>query len=1208
MTTFALSTFGQNVWKNIEENQLTSKSNSDRSIVPDKLACFQLEYHKLVKNLKKAPLSTDPNRLENGVDLDLPFPDGSIRSFTFFESSTMSEKLAAKFPNIKSYTGICNSDPAIQSKIDFGYSGFHAVIITSNGSIYVDPYYNDFDESYMSYYIKDHKPNADQANFVCGHEDHVHSQAKNTDDSNIVNQRNLKRKSLPVIKTTYRMALACTGRWGSQQGTVTQVMSKFNTAVNRFNIIYENEVGINFQLIDDNDKLIFFNDTEPYINVDRGRDLIGENRAVVNATVGSESYDIGHVFTVRCTDGVGGIAALNSVCNPNKAAGVSCIGNAFVDRFVIGTAAHEVGHQFGATHVMNNCNENDMSESPVNNNITPGTAWEPGSGSTIMSYVGGCSQNNNVQSEADSYYNAGNIEQIYFHINNTDCGVEEMTNSNTPEIQTPIFGDGLVIPLVTPFELDGNATDSDGDNLTYNWDQHDTGPISITGSPILNAPSFRSLPPSESSLRIFPNRADLLAGRQNRFEVLPTYERDFTFLFTVRDNHLGAGSTVSEEIKFKSTDTAGPFRVTTPSSLEFVAAGQNYEVKWDVANTDNAIVDCQFVNIFLSTNGGVDFDQVLSLDTPNDGSETIVIPNIITDNARIKVKASNNIFFNVSRSELIIREPTEPGFFVTLSDNIFDVCLPNSVEIDLAGTSFLDFENPVDLDITEGLPEGANFSFTENPMSPDGTSKLEIDLSDIESTNSYEITLRAIAENADTLYRVIKLNLTGSDLTDLDLVSPDSGASGINGSQIFTWNKSTNAELYKIEISENPLFGTTNFYEFSDIIDTSFLPPVVLENSKLYYWKITGSNICNDGYSSGIRTLGTATLNCKVYESTDLPKNISASAETSVNSEIEIFDVGDIADVNVTKISGLHGRPRDLRASLISPIGTKVVLFDRECSSGSNFNLGIDSDAPIEFSCPLNSGQTMTPEAEDLALFNSEDIEGKWSLLLEDTKLGEGGQFQEFTLELCANGVFDAPFLVNNQILFIKTGETKRIVRNELLSEDSNNGPHQLTYTLVTPPTKGNLLISGVPIGLGGQFTQGNLDDGVVRYEHLGSENETDSFVFTVIDNEGGWIDLTQFDINIDENNTTSTEEIITDKSQFAIYPNPTNNLLYIFNNKQDNKNWNMELISLDGKTIATQKFSNKTSINVRGMNEGLYFVVLRNESGLITYKVQVTK
>ena len=55
------------------------------------------------------------------------------------------------------------------------------------------------------------------------------------------------------------------------------------------------------------------------------------------------------------------------------------------------------------------------------------------------------------------------------------------------------------------------------------------------------------------------------------------------------------------------------------------------------------------MNILLTIDGGLNFDHILLPGTENDGIETVIIPNKITNLARIKVEAANNIFFNISR-------------------------------------------------------------------------------------------------------------------------------------------------------------------------------------------------------------------------------------------------------------------------------------------------------------------------------------------------------------------------------------------------------------------------------------------------------------------------------------------------------------------------------------------------------------------------------
>lgn len=575
--------------------------------------------------------------------LSLPNPKGQWETFSVFAYDLLPPELAGRFPDISTYWGQSVSDPTHKLRLDVTYQGLHAQVLSPEGDWYIDPAYQNSTTYYHAYFKKD-LPNLHQGDFYCEEVGEVKPEAPESTDN---------LSPIGGTRRTYRLAVATTGEYTTfHGGTVTSAMSAVTTAINRVNGIYESEFAVRMTLIPNNDILIFTNaSTDPYTN-DNGSTMLGQNQSTLTSLIGGTNYDIGHVFST----GGGGIASLGSVCSSSaKAQGVTGLPNPIGDAFYVDYVCHEIGHQFNGSHTFNSTSGSCSGNRSGNN------AYEPGSGSTIMAYAGICSPDN-VQNFSDSYFNARSFVTVRSFITGTGGACASNTASgNTP----PIVNVEAVktMPISTPFKLTATGSDADGDPITYCWEQYNRGAaIGLAATPTTGTPPlFRSFDPDTARTRYFPRLAVVVANASVPTEKLPTYTRAMTFRVTVRDNKANAGGTSYAELALQASALAGPFTVTSPSSVaDFWAVGFPATVTWDVANTDQTPVNCATVNIRLSVDGGLSFPYVLVSNTANDGTETFVVPNLpgasnlYLNQCRVMVEAADNYFYNVSSGDFTV--------------------------------------------------------------------------------------------------------------------------------------------------------------------------------------------------------------------------------------------------------------------------------------------------------------------------------------------------------------------------------------------------------------------------------------------------------------------------------------------------------------------------------------------------------------------------
>ncbi|MFO0835262.1 MAG: zinc-dependent metalloprotease family protein [Phycisphaerales bacterium] len=589
-----------------------------------------------------------------GMVIQLPTPDGQLIDAFIARSPVMEPELAARYPQLQTFI-VRTGDGSATGRLEVTPRGLTAMLRTTEGEAWmIDPAWSGDETTLMSYALRDLSASID---WTCHTDAAKHGKHRPRMDGAGGHTTRATQSLL-----TARVAMACTGEYGVHQSTiqghapnVADPLAAIVTVIARANVVYEADLGVHFNLVGDEDKVVFFDpDTDPFPTTCDGLGGADCSSPVLNALPGALSSKLSSVWDIaHCMTRVaGGVAYLWDVCSGNG--GVSGIPRGGdIDPFSALVVIHEMGHQFGANHTFSG------TRGRCGNNANLSTAWEAGSGSSPMAYAGGCPvgdapPSDNIVQFADPFFHHGSIEEMRAFIPFATCMGSNGSSNNVPIIWfvTP----NQPIPPATPFALSAAATDADGELLTYSWEQFDNGvrrPLEGDGSEDNGQGSlFRAFPPTLDSWRTFPSMSGVLAGGLVRGERLPTVTGvGRKFRVVVRDNHPGVGATAtSSMVTLTIAPGTSAFGVTAPVESALVNAGPDnpVNVTWTVGNTDAAPISAASVEIRLSTDNGLTWPYFLGT-FPNSGSASVVCPIRPTSGARVKVDAAGKIFFAVSR-------------------------------------------------------------------------------------------------------------------------------------------------------------------------------------------------------------------------------------------------------------------------------------------------------------------------------------------------------------------------------------------------------------------------------------------------------------------------------------------------------------------------------------------------------------------------------
>ncbi len=591
---------GQNDWKKVDLNK-TNEEKKTKAKLAHQYSEFQT-YNISIKDFKK-------HLIKQVQEITIPNAKGNFDSFIIEPVKVVAEEVAHLY-TIKTFRGHSIKNPHIIIACDISDGGFHAAIYNGSNSYYIEPI---LAKSPNNLVVFENKAKI-AAKVKCHFKNETNSEG---------NDRSFNLA--PTTKRTFKLAIAAAGEYSQEFGgnpyNSGNVLNALASGVNMMNPIYLRDNGVEFTLVSTT-ALVYQNPNSDPFDTVNGDLLSASHTACVNA-LGVNGFDVGHLVI---WDDLGGLASFGVVCNNNSKGEAFSAASSSTTTLWVDYVCHELGHQFKSEHnFAANCQGNSAG----------GFRYEPGEGSSIMSYANVCNFSDNYSNGSDPYFHYSSISQIQTFLNTINCAVSNSSGNASDPIADA--KSNITIPKNTPFVLVGSASDGNDPlaNLTYNWEQYDgTSPVA-SGNPNCNAtssPLFRYRPPVSDNFRALPPYNNVLAGNNNSitWEKLPCVARTLNFSLAVRDNNVNFGRVTHDQMQVTVSNT-GPFELTSPNGGQTLSSSTT--VTWNVNGTNS---HCPNIDILVSTDGGTSY-TVIADATPNDGSQTINFTNNSTT-ARILIR------------------------------------------------------------------------------------------------------------------------------------------------------------------------------------------------------------------------------------------------------------------------------------------------------------------------------------------------------------------------------------------------------------------------------------------------------------------------------------------------------------------------------------------------------------------------------------------
>jgi hypothetical protein len=367
LTSYGQSTYWKKSTQNFSNNKVVQAETEQYQI-------FELD----LKVLQRELFSGKATRLS------MPTSQGSFEDYLVEEKSSMAKELAEKYPTIKTYQGYKISDPKnrIALTLTSDRIFLYAFSEASEGMRMLST------NTYMFFKISGNQTLSEGISCGVIREPQPTSADQAIPSGNRLDLTNQTARNKVEGVRTLRLAVVSAGEYGEiNGGTKETVLANIVSIVNGLNVISQQDLGIKYNLIANNDKLIFFNKaTDPYNIEQNGIStnssyLNTRTQVVIDSLIGQQNYDLGQLFIARNETqnpvpyGIGNAFGIGNVGTPEKGSGWSYFSKSTTNELgFIGLVSHEFGHHLGASHTFSNQPDGLVTQSELS------------SGRSIMSY------------------------------------------------------------------------------------------------------------------------------------------------------------------------------------------------------------------------------------------------------------------------------------------------------------------------------------------------------------------------------------------------------------------------------------------------------------------------------------------------------------------------------------------------------------------------------------------------------------------------------------------------------------------------------------------------------------------------------------------------------------------------------------------------------------------------------------------------------